>query len=186
MVEVLEADPSAHGATGGEWRGEHRQGRLTLDDRHLMSLLELPGRDVVDEHRLARRDLGADHLGDRHWFVRVADPALDRVREVDDAGVEIVDPDVDDLRVEDLLDLVAHELVHRLEIELGRESLLDAVDDRQLGGALVRLGEQSLRLAEQAGVVERDAHARREGREQPLVRLAEGNRHARPPARRRR
>ena len=43
-----------------------------------------------------------------------------------------------DLGVEDLLDLVADQVVHRLHVELGGEALLDAVDDRQLGRALVR------------------------------------------------
>ena len=81
----------------------------------------------------------------------------------------IEDPDVDDLGVEDLADLVADEVVHRLHVELGGEALLDAVDDRQLGCALVGLGEQSLRLVEQPGVLERDAQARGEGREKADV-----------------
>ncbi len=44
------------------------------------------------------------------------------------------------------------------------EALLDAVDDRQLGRALVGLGEQPAGLVEQPGVLERDAQAGREGR----------------------
>ena len=36
--------------------------------------------------------------------------------------VAVDDPDVDDLRVEDLLDLVADEVVHRLHVELGGEA----------------------------------------------------------------
>ena len=56
-------------------------------------------------------------------------------------------------------DLVAHEVVHRLHVELGGEALLDAVDDRQLGGALVGLRQQALRLVEQPRVLEGDAHA---------------------------
>ena len=71
--------------------------------------------------------------------------------------------DVDDLGVEDLPDLVADEVVHRLHVDLRREALLDLVDDRELGGPLVGLRQQALRLVEQAGVLERDAHARREG-----------------------
>ena len=38
---------------------------------------------------------------------------------------------------------------------------LDAVDDRQLGGALLGLLQQALRLVEEAGVLQRDAHAAR-------------------------
>ena len=89
------------------------------------------------------------------------------------SAVDVVDPDVDDLGVEDLVDLVADELVHRPACRAGRQALLDAVDDRQLGGPLVGLGQQALRLVEQAGVLERDAQARGERREQPLVGLAE-------------
>ena len=65
--------------------------------------------------------------------------------------------DIDDLRVEDLLDLVADDVVDRLELELARERLLDAVDQRQLGVPLPR-------LVHQAGVLERDAQAARERR----------------------
>ena len=89
-------------------------------------------------------------------------------------GLVVEIADVDDLGVEDLLDLVADEVVHRLHVELGGQALLDAVDDRQLGGALVGLGQEALGLVEQAGVLERDAHARGERAEQPLVGLAEG------------
>ena len=70
------------------------------------------------------------------------------------------------------LDLVADEVVHRLHVELGGEALLDAVDDRQLGGALVGLGQQSLRLVEQPRVLEGDAQARGERRQQAHVGLA--------------
>ena len=85
-----------------------------------------------------------------------------RVREADEPGFLVVDGDVDDLGVEDLLDLVPDEVVHRLHVELLGESLLDAVDDRQLGRPLVGLGQQPARLVEQPGVLERDAQAGRE------------------------
>ena len=85
----------------------------------------------------------------------------------------VVDADVDDLGVEDLLDLVADEVVHRLHVELCGEALLDAVDDRQLGGALVGLGQQALRLVEQPRVLEGDAQARCERRQQAHVGFAE-------------
>ena len=67
-------------------------------------------------------------------------------------GVEVEDADVDDLGVEDLLDLVADEVVHRLHVELAGEPLLDAVDERQLGVPLPR-------LVDQPRVLERDAQA---------------------------
>ena len=56
---------------------------------------------------------------------------------------------------------------------LRRQALLDAVDDGQLGGSLVGLGQQPLRLVEEAGVLEGDAEAEREGRQEPDVRLSE-------------
>ena len=71
-------------------------------------------------------------------------------------------------------ELVADEVVHRLHVELCGEAVLDAVDDRQLGGALVGLGQEPLGLVEQAGVLEGDAEAGGEGVEQPDVRVAEG------------
>ena len=61
-----------------------------------------------------------------------------------------------------------------VDVEVGRQALLDAVDDRQLGGALVRLGQQPLRLAEEAGILECDAHARRDGAQHPLVAIGIG------------
>ena len=80
---------------------------------------------------------------------------------------------VDVARVEDLGDLVADEVDDRLEVELGREALLDAVDDRELGIALLGLLEQPLRLVEQPRVLECHAHAVRERLQQAHVRLAE-------------
>ena len=71
-----------------------------------------------------------------HRLVREAHAALDLVREVEQAGRFVVDRDVDDLRVEDLLDLVADDVVDRLELELAGERGLDAVDQRELGVAL--------------------------------------------------
>ena len=65
------------------------------------------------------------------------------------------------------------EVDDRLEVELGGHALLDAVDHRQLGGALLGLLEQALRLVEEARVLQRDAHARGDGRQQPHLRLAE-------------
>ena len=50
----------------------------------------------------------------------------------------------------------------RLEVELGRQALLDAVDDGQLGRALLGLLQQALRLVEQARVLQRHAHAGRQ------------------------
>jgi len=61
----------------------------------------------------------------------------------------------------------------RLEIELGRHALLDTVDHRQLGGALLGFLQEVLRLVEQARVFERHAHARRDRGKQAHLGLAE-------------
>ena len=70
--------------------------------------------------------------------------------------------------------LVADQIDDGLEVELGGHALLDAVDHRQLGGALLGFLEQALRLVEQARVLERDAHARGHRREQAHLGLAIG------------
>src|SRR4029079_6548946 len=49
------------------------------------------------------------------------------------------------------------------------EAFLDRVDDRELLRPFIGLGEESLRLVEQAGVLERDARARGDGRDQALI-----------------
>ena len=75
-------------------------------------------------------------------------------------------------RSADLAQLVADQVDDRLEVELRRDALLDAVDDRQLGVALLGLLEQALRLVEQAGALQRDAHRRGDGGQQPQLGLA--------------
>ena len=72
-------------------------------------------------------------------LVREAHAALDRVREVQQAGGLVEDGDVDDLCVEDVADPVADSVVDRLQLELAGERFLDAVDQRELCVALARL-----------------------------------------------
>ncbi len=71
-------------------------------------------------------------------------------------------------------DLVADEIDDRLEIELGGEPFLHAVDDRELRRALVTLLEQPLRFVEEARVLQRDAHARGDRAEEPHLGIAVG------------
>ena len=51
---------------------------------------------------------------------------------------------------------------------------LDAVDERELGGALIGLGQQALRLVEEARVLERHAEARGQRHQQPNIGFREG------------
>ena len=91
----------------------------------------------------------------------------------DQARRDVIDPDVHDLGIEDLLDLVADQVVHRLDVEVLGQPALDVVDEGQLGGALVGLRQELLRLVEQPGILQRDAEAAGERGQQANVRLAE-------------
>ena len=83
-----------------------------------------------------------------------------RVEVVDQSGLPIHPSDVDIVALQHLAQLVAHEVDDCLEVELGGNALLDAVDHRHLGGALLGFLEQPLRLIEQARALQRDAHRR--------------------------
>ena len=145
-------------------------GRLADDDRRIAVLggLRL---EVLDDDRLAGLVDVPPEADQRDGDLGDVDAPLDPVREADDLSFRVVDGDVDDLRVEDVADLVADQLVHAAHLELLGQSLLDAVDDRELGSALVGLGEQALRLVEQSSVLECHAEARGERGEEPKIRL---------------
>ena len=59
------------------------------------------------------------------------------------------------------------------ELELRGQALLDAVDDRELGGALLGLLQEPLGLVDEARALQRHAHARRDRLEQADVALAQ-------------
>ena len=84
----------------------------------------------------------------------------------------VVPPDADVTGRENLAQLVAHEVDDALEVERSGDALLDAVDHRQLGVALLGFLQQSLRLVEQASVLQRHAHAGGDGGQQALIRFA--------------
>ena len=98
----------------------------------------------------------------RDRLVREPLAALDHVREAEEARGLVEDRDVDDLGVEDLLELVADEVVDRLRVELAGDRRLDAVDQRELGIPLPG-------LVDEPRVLEGDAEAAGERRQQPLV-----------------
>ncbi len=98
---------------------------------------------------------------------------LERIEEVDLVRFLVPPTDTDIAGAEHLAQLVADEIDDGLEVELGRHPLLDAVDDRELGGALLGFLQQMLRLVEEARVLERDAHARGDRAEQAYLSLAE-------------
>jgi hypothetical protein len=90
--------------------------------------------------------------------------SLDRVDETQQACRLVVNRNVDGLRVEDISDLVADCVVDRLLVELARDRLLHAVDQRQLGVPLSR-------LLDRAGARERGADVLPDEGEEILVML---------------
>ena len=133
----------------------------------------MPSIHVIDEQSLGRVDDDAAHGPGRVEGLAVfTDTALDRVGEAQ-APLFVHEADVDNLRIEDLLDLVADEVIHVLHVELRGKALLDAVDDRELGSALVRFRQQTLGLVEEARVLKGDRQASCQSRQQPDIALTE-------------
>ncbi len=91
---------------------------------------------------------------------------LDDVREADETVGLVEHRDIDHLGVEDVTESVPDEVVHRLHLEVLGQAALDVVDERELGVALAS-------LLEQPSVLERDAQAPRERREESHVGVAE-------------
>src|SRR3989304_267775 len=156
MTPVV-SPPTMRGAKSDAWLGSPRiPGRRAPPPGRRPA--PPPGVAVEGQRLAAAHDVAAE-ADERHGLVREANAALDGIGEAHQAGILVVDADIDDLGVEDVLDLVANEVVHGLHVELRRQALLDAVDDGQLGRALGGLGQQALRLVEEPRVLERHAHA---------------------------
>src|SRR6185437_964190 len=109
----------------------------------------------VDDARLA---LGADALPS-FFVIRgrgnvETNPGL-VVVEIPRHPVVMIEPaDADLVGLQNLAQLGADEVDDLAEVELRRDALLDAVDDGQLGGALLGFLQQSLRLVEEMRIVE--------------------------------
>ena len=165
-VDVLERD-NADRVTRSEQRHEQDRLRRFAGDQHLDAPpCGLAGDVLVDHQRLAGLEHVAVEPARRRFHVEPL-AALDRVRGDEVPGCLVEHRDQDGLGVEDLLDLVADEVVDRLRVELAGDRRLDAVDQRELGVSLAG-------LVDEARVVERDAEAAGERDEQPLVGLGEG------------
>ncbi len=168
-VDVLQGDPA---------------GRLTPDDegdvRPRTSAVspvtsappELRDRAPWNRSLMTSGSRGLEHMCARtavRWrrLVGETDASLERVRVVDQAGFPIRASPMSMTCASKISWMpVADEVVHRLHLEVLGEASLDVVDERELGVALTG-------LLEQPGVLERDAEAARERREQPDVALAE-------------
>ncbi len=142
------------------------------DDRSVGVLLgevAVPARSVAvdDDRRQSLPEL--DRIGmDPLALVGV-------VGERDEAGRLVVQGNehVLGLGREDGEKAIAHDIDDGVEVELRRQGRPDLVDECQLGGPLVRLGQQALGLIEQSRVLERHAHARCERRQETLIALRE-------------
>ena len=71
--------------------------------------------------------------------------------------------------MEDLADLVAYGFVNVGKTQLRCQRMLNAVDDRKLGGTLLGFVQQALRFVEQPRVFQRHAHAVGERFQQPHI-----------------
>ena len=112
---------------------------------------------LVDEERRARaNDFPGQPDPERERLDRKALAVLEVIRHGDQVGHLVVERHAHVARVEDLGDLVPDQVDDCLEVELGREPLLHAVDDGELGGALA-LRREALR------VLQRHAEAGRDG-----------------------
>ena len=165
-VQVLEGYDAPGLPTDQQGCEHDRFRRLAIYRSWLPVLNGHLGSALVDHQRLARLEHVFAHADDLHRLVGETHAALDGVREPDQVGLRVDQADINDLRIEDLLDLVAHEVVHLLGDGALGEAALDAVDDRQLRCATSRLVDQSR-------VLERDAEARSQRREEAQVRLGE-------------
>ena len=63
---------------------------------------------------------------------------LDVVRPANKLGLTVIQKNVRGIRMECLANLVTHQVDDRAELQLGRQPLLHAVDDGQLGIPLAR------------------------------------------------
>src|SRR5579862_1999544 len=106
---------------------------------------------------------------DRPILDLVTVPTLEEIVVVTGTGRKIERREADALRVEQFAKLLADEIVDRLDLELRDETLLNAVDDRQLGRSLLLRLEQPLRFVEEPRVLERDAQAACQRLQQPHV-----------------
>ena len=168
-VDVLQRDDAGGTAAGQERHEEHRLRRLS-GDRHRVAVELGRRRDiVVHEQRLTGLEHVLPETDQRHRLDLEALAALDHVRKPEESGRLVVRRDADGLRVVDLVDLVADDLVDRLLVELGGNGGLDAVDQGELGVPLPR-------LVDQPGVFQRHAETVGERRQESLIRPAEGMR----------
>ena len=171
-LEAFDGNVSYHHVAGNDRDLRDRLGLFGARHQQHTELARDFGRAAED--RLLVGAQLAEHRRRRQRRHGQAPAMLEFVEVVDQVGLPIEQADSDVVGAEDVAELVADEVDDRLQVELRREPLLDAVDDLQFGGALLLGLEQPLRLVEQAGVVERDAHRVAQRRQQAHVGFGKG------------
>ena len=164
-ADVLERDHSRRGTADDERNEENRLGCSPLDDLapvllgDLADVLGHEQRPPCLEHML-REPAGRPRL--------LVEPLtlFDQVAVVQEAGRRVQHRDPQDLGVEDVPDPLSDGVVDRLRLQLTRDRILHAVDQRQLGVPLPR-------LVHEPRVLERDAQAARERCQQTNVVVGE-------------
>ena len=104
---------------------------------------------------------------------REAHAVFELVKEVDFPRLVVEPADADVVALQHFAQLVADQVDDPLEVERAGHALLDAVDHRELGVALLGFLQETLRLVEQARVLQRHAHRGRNRLEQAHFGVAE-------------
>jgi hypothetical protein len=140
LIDALDAD-YADRRVANEDRHAQERPHAGAKPRRLV-LLEM--RRAVEKKRLARlEDTGRQPLAVRDRSFLAALPALVVVDEVDPSRWSVVEGNIGDISLERLAHLLADELDQRVEVELRRERLADAVHGRELGHPLARLVDEA-------------------------------------------
>ena len=159
LARALDADHADRLVADDDRHAEPGQRRCP--DRRHREPVEL-GRPVEQQRLSRRQDARRQAAAHRHRLLRFADAVLDVIRERDDVVGLVLEGDEGDVGRERLAHLLADQLDQRREVELRGDRLADAVDRVELGDTLAG-------LVDQPRVLERDAEAGRERRQQPDV-----------------
>jgi hypothetical protein len=95
------------------------------------------------------------------------------IGKLDEVRLPVVECYVDNVGVERLAHLLAHQLDECVEFQFRGERLADPVDGRHLCRTLARLPQQAIRLVKQPRVFQRDADVERDRRQHARIRLGE-------------
>ncbi|MBV6504456.1 MAG: hypothetical protein AKCLJLPJ_02608 [Fimbriimonadales bacterium] len=111
-----------------------------------------------------------------HWIIAVDHHPIALMQiiwDVEGLCCFVVQGNVGCLRIEHIADLVANQINDGLDIKLGCQPLLNAIDQCQFCRALFGLLEQALGFIEETRVFESNAHGVGEGFEQAHIRFTE-------------